>query len=138
MPAAMPEPMAPVTPDRSVAVPARPGVHRRALAPTTAVPSVAESAVPSDAQLRREQEIVRRARQALRSGDTGQALQLLTQHAQEFPLGRLAEERYGLQVRALLQQGDERGARERLNEMSGRFPESPLLPGLQQAVGVAP
>jgi hypothetical protein len=137
MPTASPEPMTPAPSDRSLAVPSRPAAHRRALTPTTAVPS-AESAIPSDAQLRREQEIVRHARLALRSGDTAEALQLLAQHTHEFPLGRLAEERYGLQVRALLQNGDERGARERLTEMSGRFPESPLLPGLQQAVGVTP
>ena len=138
MPDVTPEPTTPATSDHPLAVPARPGVHRRALPPTTAVPSAMESVLPSDAQLRREQEIVRHARQALRSGDTAQALQLLSQHAQEFPLGRLAEERYGLQIRALLQAGDEHGARERLTEMSGRFPESPLLPGLEQAVGESP
>jgi hypothetical protein len=137
MQSATPEPTAPATSDHPLIVPARPGIHRRALTPPTGVPSE-ESAVPSDAQLRREQEIVRRARQALRSGDNALAVQLLAQHAQEFPLGRLAEERYGLQVRALLLSGDEQGARERLNEMSGRFPESPLLPGLRQAVGDAP
>jgi hypothetical protein len=138
MPAATPEPIVPAPTDHLMAVPAKPGAHRRTLTPTTAVPSPEESAVPADALLRREQEMVRRARVALRTGDTAQALQLLSQHAQEFPLGRLAEERYGLQVRALLEAGDERGARERLTEMSGRFPESPLLPGLQQALGDHP
>jgi hypothetical protein len=75
---------------------------------------------------------------ALRAGDTGQALHLLWQHAEDFPSGRLAEERYGLQVRALLQEGDQRSARDRLDEMARRFPQSTLLPGLRQAVGEAP
>jgi hypothetical protein len=106
-------------------------------APSFAAPAT-ETALPSDAALRREQEIVRRARLALRSGDNGQALQLLAQHAQDFPAGRLAEERLGLQVRALLQEGDGAAARTKLDEMSSRFPGSALLPGLRQAVGEAP
>jgi hypothetical protein len=138
MPAASPEPQAPVPSDLPSALPTRPGIRRHTVAPVTAVPVPQENAEAADAQLRREQEMVRHARLALRSGDTKEALRLLADHAREFPLGRLAEERYGLQVRALLESGDERGARERLTEMSGKFPESPLLPGLQQAVGVTP
>jgi hypothetical protein len=139
MPTVAPEPIAPpLLPNGSTLVPSRPSVRRHVSPAPALTASPAETGIPTDEALRREQEIVRRARLALRSGDTAQALQLLTQHAQDFPAGRLAEERDGLQVRALLQEGDERAARGRLDEMSRRFPDSPLLPGLRQAVGEAP
>jgi len=60
------------------------------------------------------------------------ALALLTEHARQFPGGRLAEEREALRVRSLEAAGREPEARRALAAFGKRFPRSALLPRLRE------
>lgn len=103
----------------------------------------AESSVQTDAtdqhdsELARERALVETARTAL-SRKQPDVIDLLLLHAQQFPQGRLAEERESLLVQALLQAGRADEARSHAAQFRKRWPRSLLLPVIDAAVGTIP
>ena len=92
------------------------------------------SARPRDADLSAERAIIERARSALARGDGDGALVAVARHEREFTKGQLVEEREVIAVQALvtvgrIQQAAERGARFRKS-----FPNSLLLPIVDEAL----
>jgi hypothetical protein len=97
--------------------------------PLTAPPKVS-SAVrgASQAELR----FLVRARQADARGDYAKVLSLLAQHQRGYPVGRLAEEREVLRVKALVGLGRQGKARQVAADFRHHFPRSVLLPKVDE------
>lgn len=90
-----------------------------------------------DTDLARERALIETARTAL-SRQQADAIDLLLRHEQQFPRGRLAEERESLLVQALLQAGRIDEARRRGARFRARFPRSLLLPVVDAALRSIP
>lgn len=58
----------------------------------------------------------------------------VAQHRQQFPHGRLTEEREALAIRALLALGRTEGARQRAAAFRVNYPNSFLIPALDSAL----
>ena len=105
----------------------------RASPPVTTPP--ASSAVRSrDGDLSAERTIIERARSALARGDGEAALVAVAQHEREFAKGQLAEEREVVAVQALVTAGRVQEAAERGARFRKAFPNSLLLPIVDQAL----
>jgi hypothetical protein len=98
------------------------------------VSSGANSAASRDEALRAEQALVDVARTAAGRGHGRAALEALRRHRDEFPRGRLVEEREGLLVRALLLEGRRDEARAQAARFRRSFPRSMLPPSLDAAL----
>ncbi|HSS39055.1 MAG TPA: hypothetical protein VLT58_09825, partial [Polyangia bacterium] len=83
---------------------------------------------PGEAELR----LLRRAEAAYVRGDQRATLTLVSEHAQRFPHGRLAEERDALRVQALAECGWPEAARRAATAFAARYPRSVLLPQMQK------
>jgi hypothetical protein len=68
-----------------------------------------------------------RARQADARGDYAKVLLVLAQHQREYPVGRLAEEREVLRVKAFVALGQKAKARHTADRFRHQFPRSVLL-----------
>jgi hypothetical protein len=79
--------------------------------------------------------LIQKAQSAYANGDLPNALQLLAEHSRRFPNGRLAEEREALRVRSLAGCGRSADARRALQAFADRYPDSVLLPHLQETLG---
>lgn len=133
-------------------------VVREAMAPAVTPPAVREPVraanpheershpIPADApvaaddrdtELSRERALIETARTAL-SRKQPEVLELLQRHAQDFPSGRLAEERESLLVQALVQAGRGEEARRRGVAFRTRWPQSLLLPVIDAALREIP
>ena len=89
-------------------------------------PSVSGGANPITlADAREESRLVATAREALRSGATTQALELLEQARQRFPAGTLLQEREALMIEALARTGQRAAAIERGRAFERDNPGSP-------------
>ncbi|MHB8876317.1 MAG: hypothetical protein ACYC8T_21705 [Myxococcaceae bacterium] len=119
-PAARPRPPAPVA------------VKPPAPAKEEEVP--APDAQGRDVDLARERGLLEMARTSLGRGKSGDALEALAAHGQQFPEGVLAEERESLWIRLLLEAGDFEQARDRARQLHARFPRSMLWPALAAAL----
>ncbi|MES1208369.1 MAG: hypothetical protein ABUS79_20725 [Pseudomonadota bacterium] len=86
---------------------------------------------PGDAELH----LLRRAEAAYVRGDQRATLALVSEHAQRFPYGRLAEERDALRVQALAECGRPEAARRAAAAFAARYPRSVLLPQMEKAGG---
>ncbi|HKQ69812.1 MAG TPA: hypothetical protein VJT73_10760, partial [Polyangiaceae bacterium] len=108
------------------------------VAPGTASPAVVdprttketkdERAPARDDDLSVERTTLDRARRAFGAGDYGKALASIDEHASKFPHGRLEEEREALAVRTLAGAGRNGEAKARGARFAVRFPQSFLLP----------
>jgi len=83
--------------------------------------------------LDRERDLIERARTVLRTGHPSLALSLLREHESAFPSGILSEERSGLEIEALIADGQLKEARQRVANFRARYPVSPLLPAIDAA-----
>lgn len=100
-----------------------------------ATPPPASSAMRlRDEDLSAERTIIERARSALARGDGEAALVAAAQHEREFAKGQLAEEREVLAVQALVTAGRVQEATERGARFRRAFPNSLLLPIVDQAL----
>lgn len=86
----------------------------------------AKSASPRESYAA-ELELLRRAQAAYASGDFSGSLVSLSEHARQFPNGRLAEEREALRVSCLKGLGRSSDARRAAASFALRFPHSVLL-----------
>jgi hypothetical protein len=75
------------------------------------------------------------ARDALRSGNAAQALQILKRADSDYPRGQLSEERAALAIDALLQLGSRQIAVARARSFVRRFPESPQAARMRELAG---
>jgi hypothetical protein len=80
-----------------------------------------------------EVRLLQRARSEYAAHDYSGALALVTEHARQFPGGRLTEEREALRVRSLAAAGRKSEAHLAFSAFARRFPHSVLLSRLQQA-----
>jgi len=90
-----------------------------------------------DTELARERALIETARTALARKQTD-VVELLFRHAQQFPQGRLSEERESLLVQALLQSGRVAEARSRGERFRAHWPNSLLLPVINAALQAIP
>jgi outer membrane protein assembly factor BamD (BamD/ComL family) len=86
-----------------------------------------------DDGLRRERAMLEIARTALGRGDAASALDALARHADEYPDGKLSEERDAMTIQSLVAAGRGAGARERADTFRRRYPRSLLLPSIDRA-----
>ena len=99
--------------------------------------SEATSAPERDTELARERALIETARTAL-SRKQSTAIDVLLRHEQQYPSGRLAEERESLLVQALLHSGRNDEARKRALRFRARWPHSLLLPVIDAALRTIP
>jgi hypothetical protein len=95
-------------------------------------------AVRHEESLAAEQAILDEANEALASGRSAAAFAALARHAEQFPRGRLSEEREGLWLRTLLAEGRKDEARARAARFKQLYPHSMLLPALEATLGAIP
>lgn len=91
-----------------------------------------------EATLAAERALLDDAQRALGGRRLAQTFALLTRHAQEFPRGRLSEEREGLWIRALISGGRTDEARSRAARFRRLYPWSMLIPSLESTLGKIP
>ncbi len=89
---------------------------------------------PHDLRLAQERALLERAHTALDRDSPTEALTALAEHERRFPSGALSEEREGLTIQALVLSGDVEAARARVEELRRRYPQSLLLPALEEAL----
>jgi hypothetical protein len=101
--------------------------------PVVAPPvSTKSSATGSRGASQEELRFLLRARQADARGDYAKVLNLLAQHQHQYPVGRLAEEREVLRVKALVGLGRRGQARQVAANFHREFPRSVLLPKVDE------
>jgi outer membrane protein assembly factor BamD (BamD/ComL family) len=126
-------------PAKSVAVADLPTAVAVSSAPSRPAPvafasSRHDEARAKDTGLAGERALLEEARMALAQGSVPAAIAALTRHEQEFPRGRLVEEREAMLVQALLRAGRTAEAESRARAFGDRFPGSLLVPVVEGAV----
>jgi hypothetical protein len=111
----------------SLLPPAEPTI--RTTEPRASSPRLRESYAP-------ELRLLGRAHLAYARADYAAALALLLEHSRRFPMGRLAEERDALRVRALVASGRRIEARRAADAFDKRFPRSVLRPRVEETLRV--
>lgn len=148
----MPAPAARAAPERPPTVlpalpPPAPSISSKR--PEAAAPSVGSAAAlraeppprpesGRDADLAAESALIERARAALLREQIAATLEALQQHQRRFPAGRLAEEREGLWIQALVSSGQSAAARTRAEKFRRLYPDSLLLPMVDAALRSLP
>jgi hypothetical protein len=94
--------------------------------------STKSSASVSRGASQEELRFLLRARQSDARGDYAKVLSLLDQHQHQYPVGRLAEEREVLRVKALVALGRRGKARQAAASFHREFPRSVLLPKVDE------
>ena len=108
--------------------------------PVVKPPDVPRPVSGRDVALADERALVEMARTAFARGDKPAALAALEQHSRRFPRGQLSEERESLRIQAWVQSGRFKEARAAAEAFRRSFPESMLLPLVEetlQAIGDA-
>jgi hypothetical protein len=126
------------TPIAATPVAATPGPAKPAALPSPAGSAPASPEAPTsgrDLGLAAERALIERAHAAIAQGRGADALAALDEHARQHPRGRLGEERETLRIRALAAAGRLGEARQRAQAFKQRFPQSLMIPVLEQAVG---
>jgi hypothetical protein len=101
-------------------------------------PPSAAASTGKDRDLAGERRLLQTARTALGRGDPESALATLERHAREYQGGQLGQEREALTIQALVGLGRRSEARTRAERFRARFPNSLLIPVIDQAVPVDP
>ncbi len=122
----------------------RPAGSVTPLSATSNRPAVGRAALPSASgavsprrcsQLAQERALLDLARSNAARGEPGAARsQQVERHREQFPHGRLAEEREALGIRALLSLGRKQEAQERAQAFRALYPNSFLLPVIDSAL----
>ncbi len=106
----------------------------RPLVGGAALRSTSSSANLTGSQLAQERALLDLARSNAAQGEPALALAQVERHRQQFPQGRLAEEREALGIRALLSLGREQEAQDRAQAFRALYPNSFLLPVIDSAL----
>jgi hypothetical protein len=136
---------APPPPPPPATVPAKPVVFEAPLPappPEEPLPSpkappkpTRKLAVNTDATLAEERTLLEQARSALSRGKGTEALHAVAEHERRFARGLLTEERHSLRVHALQLAGRHDEAREQARKFREKYPQSILLPAIEEALG---
>jgi hypothetical protein len=124
-----------------VPIPTVPAVVSADAVDTTEPPSRLQGGAarpPVESDLKAERLLLDKARAALGRGDDNEALAIIDAHGQKFQRGRLAEEREALAVKALVNTGRVEEARQRGARFRSRYPQSVLLPAVENALATIP
>ena len=116
-------------PKQAAAAPAVPAPLAPAPTPEPSTPTTSHHA-----QLAAERALLERGRVALTRGDARGAEEAVEEHARRFPTGALSEEREALRIQVLIAAGKHRQAAEALGEFREQFPQSLLLPALDNEI----
>lgn len=95
---------------------------------SAALPSTVDT---SDTDLARERALLETAKSALVRAANADALVALDEHQKRYPKGRLAEERDGLRIQAVLADRQMAEAAQLFANFKRRYPQSLLLPSLE-------
>jgi hypothetical protein len=117
------EPEVELTPRSELAVEAEPARARKPRATAPASPPVPESS-KGVSKLERERELVSFAQKAIAGASYTRALDLLDEHARQFPHGAMAEDRDALRVVALCRAKRFEDAERRRAQFFRRWPKS--------------
>jgi hypothetical protein len=109
-----------------------------AFARSAALTPTASAAGDRLASLAEQQALLDVARAAFASSDYPATLKTLAAHSARFPKSVLAEEREGLQIKALAASGRVPEARALAARFQARHPQSLLLPSIKDSVGAIP
>lgn len=133
-PAAEPVTPEPAVPEEvpSLVTPAEPAPAKKR-PPKAAEAEQPKSLLRRDQTLAEERAVLERARTALWRGSFEEALSAVAEHSLRFPAGELAEEREALWVQALRGAGHEAEAGRRAEAFRRAYPESILLPVVEEA-----
>ena len=126
----MPIAVAPPTATEEVQAPI--SIKAKIFTPKTAA---APPSAPSGGAIEDEIELMARAQNALRTGDSRGALTFLDQHAARFPKGQMAEEREAFRIFALCAI-DKDGARAKATRFLRAHPNSPVLGRIRKECGI--
>jgi hypothetical protein len=107
----------------------------RAATPSNARPAEAASSTSSRASLESEVALLRGAQDALRDGQPARALEVLDEHARQFPHGALTQERRAIRAIALCQAKPGAAARAQAEAFLRSAPSSPLVERVRAACG---
>jgi hypothetical protein len=92
-----------------------------------------QAAARAGSDLARERALLDVARASAARGEPADVLAQVARHRQQFPQGKLSEEREALAIRALLSLGRQQEARARANAFRAAYPNSFLAPVLEAA-----
>lgn len=106
----------------------------RPLVGRAALPSTSSSVNLTGSQLAQERALLDLARSDAAQGEPALALQQVERHREQFPQGRLAEEREALGIRALLSLRRKPEAQDRAQAFRIAYPNSFLLPVIDSAL----
>jgi hypothetical protein len=106
----------------------------RPLVGRAALRSASSSVNLPDSQLAQERALLDLARSNAARGEPALALAQVERHREQFPQGRLAEEREALGIRALLSLGRKQEAQDRAQAFRALYPNSFLLPVIDSAL----
>ena len=109
-----------------------------AFARSAALTPTASAAGDRLASLAEQQALLDVARAAFAGSDYPATLKTLAAHSARFPKSVLAEEREGLQIKALAASGRVPEARALAARFQARHPQSLLLPSIKDSVGAIP
>ena len=101
-------------------------------------PPAQRSAPASTASLGEQQTLLDAARSAFARADYDACHRILVAHAKRYPQSILAEEREALGIKTMAANGQMQAAQARALRFKNQFPQSLLLPSLNDSVGVAP
>ena len=90
------------------------------------------------ASLAAQRALLEEARAALGRGDSQAALQAVETHAQRYPNSVLLEEREALAIKALASAGRYAEAKTRAARFRTRYPQSIMLPAIDEVLGTIP
>lgn len=120
--------------DRPAEAPIEPVLEPSPSEEPVAAPNVSPEVEPNPGSVdavRAEAALLARARAALRDGDSAAALELARTHAERFPGGVLAEERWATEARALCGLGQ--SPAEPIAALRAHSPRSPHLAAIERA-----
>ena len=137
---------------RVLEAPVPPSTASRPAAPVPSVtrippaPPIVASAAPSStarpaastSSIALEQAILDTARVALGREDAAAALAATATHARRFPRGQLSEEREAIAIQALVLLHRDADAHARADAFAHAYPDSALMPAIQEALGSLP
>jgi hypothetical protein len=116
-----------------------PALTQSARAPSVAVPLLSASVDRGGiASLAEQQALLDVARSAFARSDYAATLAALATHFQRYPKSVLGEEREALGIKALAATGRTAEAKARAARFKAQFPQSLLLPSVQDSVGLIP
>jgi hypothetical protein len=110
----------------------------RTVARANGPPEPGAAAYGRDANLAAERSLIDVARTSLSRGQAVAALDAAERHARKFPNGQLTEERESVYIQALVATDDYDAARARAARFRSRYPNSILLPVVENAIRSIP